>query len=126
MKRLMTIFFLGLAMSFSIAAAADDSSTLRVVRVQTDDVGAYIAQLTEGKKLINAVNDKFTIRAWQATFAGDATGSIIVGVEYPGSFGEFAVAWEKLVADPKVGAWLSGLSTLRAITSDTLYNEFSL
>jgi hypothetical protein len=126
MKSLMTVLLLGLIMSFSITAVADDGSTLRVVRVQTDDVAAYIAQLSEGKKLINAVNDRFTIRAWQATFAGEATGSVIVGVEYPGSFGEFAVAWEKLVADPKVGSWLGGLSSLRSIVSDSLYNEFSL
>ena len=126
MKKYITMIVVSLTIVLSMSAVADDTSTLRVVRVQTDDVGAYIAQLSEGKKLINAVNDRFTIRAWQATFAGEATGSVIVGVEYPGSFGEFAVAWEKLVADPKVGSWLGGLSSLRSIVYDSLYNEFSL
>ena len=126
MRKLITVMFLCMVMSLSLTAVADDHSTLRVVRVQTDDVGAYVAQLSEGKKLIKAVDDKFTIRSWQATFAGEATGAVIVGIEYPGSFGEFAMAWEKLVADPTVGAWLGGLSGLRTIVSDSLYNEFPL
>jgi hypothetical protein len=126
MRKLITVMFLCMVMSLSLTAVADDHSTLRVVRVQTDDVGAYVAQLSEGKKLIKAVDDKFTIRSWQATFAGEATGAVIVGIEYPGSFGEFAMAWEKLVADPMVGAWLGGLSGLRTIVSDSLYKEFQL
>lgn len=126
MRKLITVMLLGMMMSLSMTAVAGDHSTLRVVRVQTDDAGAYVAQLSEGKKLIKAVDDKFTIRSWQATFAGEATGAVIVGIEYPGSFGEFAMAWEKLVADPAVGAWLGGLSGLRTIVSDSLYNEFPL
>jgi len=126
MKKLLTAIFLGLTMSLSITAMAEDHATLRVVQVETDDVAAYVARLTEGKKLIKAADEKFTIRAWQATFAGDATGVVIVGVDYPGSFGEFAMAWENLIADPAVGAWLGGLSELRSISSDSLYNEFAL
>lgn len=126
MKRLVTVLFLGLTMLYSVTVAADDGSTLRVAVIQTSDAGGYIAQLAEGKKLIHAVDKKFTIRAWQATFAGDATGTVIVGVEYPGSFGEFGVAWEKLISDPAVGAWLTGLSSLRTIVSDSIYNEYPL
>jgi hypothetical protein len=126
MRKLITVILFGLTMSLSITAMADEHSTLRVVQVHTDDVGAYVAQLSEGKKLITAADRKFTIRAWQATFAGEAAGAVIVAVEYPGSFGEFAMAWDKLVADPAVGNWLGGLSGLRTIVSDSLYNEFSL
>ncbi|NCF73820.1 MAG: hypothetical protein GWP67_09990 [Gammaproteobacteria bacterium] len=126
MKKLMTVILLGLTMSLSIPAVADDHSTLRVVVVQTDDIGAYVAQLSKGKKLIQAIDSKFTVRVWQATFAGEATGAVIVGVEYPGSFGDFAMAWEKMTADPAVAAWLGGLSEIRTIVSDSLYNEFPL
>ena len=126
MRTLITVILLGLTMSLSITAMADEHSTLRVVQVDTDDVGAYVAQLSEGKKLIRATDQKFIIRAWQATFAGEAAGAVIVAVEYPGSFGEFAMAWDKLVADPSVGKWLGGLSGLRTIVSDSLYNELSL
>lgn len=126
MRKLITVILLGLTMSLSITAMADEHATLRVVQVQTDDVGGYFAQLSEGKKLIKVANNKFVIRAWQATFAGEATGAVIVAIEYPGSFGEFAMAWEKLIADPTVGGWLGGLSGLRTIVSDSLYNEFPL
>jgi hypothetical protein len=126
MKRLLTVLVLSLTIMYSVTVAAVDGSTLRVVVVQTSDAEGYIAQLTEGKKLIDAVDKKFTIRAWQATFAGDATGTVIVGVEYPGSFGEFGVAWEKLISDPAVGGWLAGLSGLRTIVSDSIYNEYPL
>lgn len=126
MRKLITVILLGLSMSLPITALADGHSTLRVVQVQSDDVGAYIAQLGKGKKLISAVDSKFTLRAMQATFAGEAAGGVIVVVEYPGSFGEFAMAWDKLMADPAVGAWLGGLSGLRRIASDSLYSEFPL
>ena len=117
---------LSFTMALSFSAVADDTSTLRVIRVQTDDVGAYIAQLSEGKKLIKAVDGKFNLRAWQATFAGDSTGAVIVAVEYPGSFGEFATAWDKVTADSAVRSWLGGLSGLRTLVSDSLYREYEL
>lgn len=126
MSKLVNVLLVSLIMSLSLTALADEHSTLRVVRVQTTDVGAYVTQLREGKKLIKAADSKFTIRAWQATFAGDATGAVIVAVEYPGSFGEFAAAWDKLTADPAVSTWLGGLSGLRTIISDSIYNEFPL
>ncbi len=126
MRKLISVILLGLSISLPIAAVADDHSTLRVVQVQADDVGAYIAQLSKGKSLISEVDSKFTLRAIQATFAGEAAGNVIVVVEYPGSFGEFAMAWDKLMADPAVGAWLGGLSELRRIASDSLYTEFPL
>ena len=126
MKKYITMILLSLTMVLSMSAVADDTSTLRVVRVQTDDVGAYIAQLSEGKKLINAVDENFTIRAWQATFAGDETGAVIVAISYPGSFSEYAMGWEKLMANAAISSWLGGLSGLRTIVSDSLYKEHAL
>jgi hypothetical protein len=67
-----------------------------------------------------------TMRAWRATFAGDATGAVIVGLEYPGSLADFATAWQKIQEDKSVSKWLSGLSGLRRIVSDSLYNEISI
>jgi hypothetical protein len=66
------------------------------------------------------------MRAWRATFAGDATGAVIVGLEYPGSLADFATAWQKIQEDKSVSKWLSGLSGLRRIVSDSLYNEISI
>ena len=126
MKRLIASILLGLTLSLSTAVFADGHSTLRVVMVDTDDAAAYTAQLKEGSRLIKKVAPKMTMRAWRATFAGNATGAVIVGLEYPGSLADFATAWEKIQADKSVSKWLSGLSGLRTIISDSLYNEISI
>jgi hypothetical protein len=126
MKRLIASILLGLTLSLSTAVFADGLSTLRVVMVDTDDAAAYTAQLKEGSRLIKKVAPKMTMRAWRATFAGNATGTVIVGLEYPGSLADFATAWEKIQADKSVSKWLSGLSGLRTIVSDSLYNEISI
>ena len=126
MTKLITCILLGLIASLSTAAFADEHSTLRVVVVQTDDVGAYTAQLSEGNKMLTRVDSNFTMRAWQATFSGDTTGSVIVAVEYPGSLSDFAQAWEKALADEALAEWLAGLSGLRTIVSDSLYDELPL
>ena len=126
MKRLITSILLGLTLSLSTAVFADGHSTLRVVAVDTDDAAAYITQLKEGSRLIKKIAPKMTMRAWRATFAGDATGAVIVGLEYPGSLADFATAWEKIQEDKSVSKWLSGLSGLRRIVSDSLYNEISI
>jgi hypothetical protein len=120
------IALLVLMASLSTVAFADGHSTLRVVVVQTDDVGAYVAQLSEGKRMIARIDPKMTMRAWQATFSGNTTGSVVVALEYPGSLSEFAVGWEKALADEALTEWLAGLSGLRTIISDSLYNELSL
>ena len=126
MKRLIASILLGLTLSLSTAVFADGHSTLRVVMVDTDDAAAYTAQLKEGSRLIKKVAPKMAMRAWRATFAGNATGAVIVGLEYPGSLADFATAWEKIQADKSVSKWLSGLSGLRTIVSDSLYNEISI
>ena len=80
----------------------------------------------EGRAIIAKVDPKFTLRAWQATFAGERTGAIAVAVEYPGDFAAFATAWSRLVSDKAVSEWLCGLSGLRTIASDSLYQEIGL
>ena len=101
-------------------------STLRVVAVETDNVKAYADEIGNGRKIMEGINSKMTLRAWQATFAGGNTGNVVVALEYPGSLAEFAVAWEQLLADEKMAKWLSGLSGLRTIVSDSLYTEIAL
>jgi len=126
MKKLMAVILLGITLSFSTAVLADELSTLRVVVVHTDDAAAYIAHLNKGRMLIKAITPKMTIRAWQATFSGDTTGAMIVGLEYPGSLANFATAWEKVQADKSILEWFAGLDGLRKIVSDSLYNEIAI
>lgn len=128
MKSLILGAFLVAALWFvaSVPAYAADGSTLRAVAVDTANPQAYAEQIKKGKAIIAQVDPKFTVRAWQATFAGERTGAIVVAVEYPGDFAAFATAWTRLVSDKAVSEWLVGLSAMRTIASDSLYQEIGL
>jgi hypothetical protein len=110
----------------SAPAYAGDGSTLRVVAVETSNPQAYAEEIKKGRAIIAKVDPKFTLRAWRGTFAGDRTGAIAVAVEYPGDFAAFATAWTRLTSDKAVSDWLNGLSGLRTIASDSLYQEIGL
>lgn len=126
MKALLTAVLFALATSLSAVTFADGHSTLRVVAVDTTDANAYIAELRKGKKMIMKVDSKMSMRAWRATFAGPTAGTVIVALEYPGALSDFAGAWEKTLADKNMASWLDGLSGLRTIISDSLYQEIPL
>lgn len=126
MKTFITALIFAITTSFSATSFADGHTTLRVVAVSTSDVEAYVAELGKGKQMMAKLTPKMVMRAWQATFAGEETGAVIVSLEYPGSISAFATAWEKTLADKKMAAWLKGLGGLRELVSDSLYRELSI
>ena len=126
MKTLFTALVFAVLASLSVTALADGHTTLRVVSVSTDDIGAYVAELRKGKQMMAKLSPKMEMRAWQATFAGEEAGSVIVALEYPGSLSAFATAWEKTLADKKMAEWLEGLGGVRELVSDSIYRELSL
>ena len=125
MRTLITALVFAITTSLSAASFADGHTTLRVVSVKTSDADAYVAQLTKGKQMMAKVAPKMVMRAWQATFAGQEAGTVIVSLEYPGSISAFASAWEKTLADKDMAAWLKGLGSMREVVSDSLYRELS-
>ena len=125
MRTLITALVFAITTSLSAASFADGHTTLRVVSVKTSDAEAYVAQLSKGKQMMAKVAPKMVMRAWQATFAGQEAGTVIVSLEYPGSISAFASAWEKTLADKDMAAWLKGLGSLREVVSDSLYRELS-
>ncbi len=128
MKNLILAALLLVTASFvpSAPALAAEGTILRVVAIETSDAAAYAAELKKGRALITQVDPKFKLRAWQATFAGDNTGRIVVAVEYPGDLAAFGGAWTRLLSNEAVGKWLGGLSGMRKIVSDSLYQEIAL
>ncbi len=125
MRTLITALVFAITTSLSAASFADGHTTLRVVSVKTSDAEAYVAQLSKGKQMMAKVAPKMVMRAWQATFAGQEAGTVIVSLEYPGSISAFASAWEKTLADKDMAAWLKGLGSMREVVSDSLYRELS-
>ena len=126
MKTFLACLTLTLLIVFALPAFADDHSTMRVVVVETDDVDAYVEQLKIGNKLIRAQDENWNMTAWQSTFSGSTTGSVIVAVQYPGGLADFAAAWEKNMMNDDITEWLEGLGDLRTIVSDSLYAEMPL
>ena len=126
MKTLLASMTLALATVLAFPVLADDHSTLRVVSVETENVERYIAQLKTGKKLIQAQDANWSMSAFQSTFAGPNTGSVIVAVQYPGGLSDFARAWEANMANEEISSWLASLGDLRTIVSDSLYVEHPL
>ena len=126
MKTLIAAVLFAITTSFSAVTLADGHTTMRVVAVSTDDVDAYVPEMRKGKQMIAKIAPKMEMRAWQATFAGDNTGAVVVTLQHPGSLSAFATAWEKTLADKKMAAWLGGLGSLRELVADSLYQELSL
>ncbi len=126
MKKLTAVVLFVFASSFAMLGQADNHATLRVVTVETDNVQAYVEELEKGKAIMAQVDKRMLLRAWVATFAGDQTGTVIVSLEYPGSFADFAGAWQRITENEAMAAWLSGLSEVRALVSDSLYRELSI
>jgi hypothetical protein len=62
------------------------------------------------------------IRVWQATYAGDNTGSVVVSVEYP-NLEALAKDFGLMRNDADLRAWLQGLAKIRKVVSDSIYEE---
>jgi uncharacterized protein YbaA (DUF1428 family) len=121
-KRLVGILVLALLLCAVAPALAADTVVLRVVAVQTDNLDGYLKEIEKGKTLLKRLGSPAIVRVWQARFAGENAGSVVVGVEYP-SLAAFATAEAKVSADAEYQAWIKGLSKLRKVVSDSLYNE---
>jgi hypothetical protein len=105
-----------------VLATSAEATVLRVVMVETSDVAAYMGQLNALKGRMQRMGLKSTVRAWRARFAGPNAGAIVVAVEYP-DLATFAAEDAKIAADAEYQTTLKGMSQMRSIVSDSLYEE---
>jgi hypothetical protein len=112
----------GLAAIARPLAAAD--TALRIVVVQTADPAAYTAEIERGAAMMAAAGSPARIRVWQARFAGDEAGTVVVSVEYP-SLAALAADDALFAGNADVRAWLKGLDAIRTIVSDSIYRELT-
>ena len=98
------------------------AAVLRVVVVQTADPAAYAAAIAEGQEMLTGLGSEATIRVWQARFAGQDAGAVVASIEWP-SMSAMAADDELMAGSDEMRAWLAGLSELRTIVSDSLYQE---
>jgi hypothetical protein len=109
--------------ALSNAALAQKATVLRVIRVKTDNVAAYVAEIEKGRQLQKSLGSSAQIRVWQARFAGPDAGAVVVSIEYP-SMAAYVADEAKVDASAEYQTWLKGLNKIRTIVSDSLYNEW--
>ncbi len=100
------------------------AAVLRVVAVQTADPAVYAAAIAEGQEILTGLGSEATIRVWQARFAGEDTGSIVAVIEWP-SMSAMAADDELMAGSDEMRGWLAGLSGMRTISSDSLFQEIT-
>jgi len=116
------VVVVGMMLGMSQATHAQKATVLRVVRIQTDDVAAYLQGLERGKGVMKKLGLTQSIRVWRAQFAGSDAGSVVVTIEYP-DMASFAAADAKTSADPEYQEWLKSMLKVRKVVSDSIYRE---
>ena len=104
------------------SAETDDAAALAEARV----LAARAAQgdAARAAAILDGLRARETVRAWQATLAGQAAGTVLVGIEYP-SLAAFAESTAKIQEDAEWQKLIAGLDGIRTIQSSSLYRNIS-
>ncbi len=103
MKRMLAqcvVIFGGALLLAQAAQAADAPKVLNVlsVKVKSGQEDAYLAQVKKLNGIIKRLDTGGTMRVWRATQAGDSSGTLYIGIEYP-NLEAFAKGMTKTNAD---------------------------
>ncbi len=96
----------------------------RVIVIQTNDVSAYLHEVTALQELFKKAGSPLNLRVWRATFAGNEAGTIIVDIEYP-NFAALAKGYELQRTNPDIVAAMKKIGGMRKIVSDNLYEQIT-
>jgi hypothetical protein len=111
MKRILAIgmMVLGVVVLAQTAQAADPPKVLNVlaVKVKAGQEDAYLQKVKALNAIMTRLQTGGTMRIWRATQAGEASGTLYVGIEYPNleSFAKGSAMasaddeWRKLVRE---------------------------
>jgi hypothetical protein len=117
---------LGLAFAPRAAAAAHHEPVIQVVTVEVaaGQMEAYKAELKKLAAVIARIDATARLRAWEATAAGEDTGTVLVGVEYANE-----AAWAddsaKTQSDPEWNKIVAGLAGMRTVVSTSIWRDVS-
>jgi len=89
------------------------------VRVKPGQLGAYLAKIEQLRKISQRLGTTNNMRAWQATAAGEATGTVVVGVIYK-DLATYAAESTKTQGDAEWQKLVAGLDDMRTIVSTVL------
>lgn len=86
------------------------------VQVKPGRLDAYLAKLDKLREISTRLGASNTMRVWQATAAGDATGTVVVGVIYK-DLAAYAADSTKIQADAEWQKLVAGLDDMRTVVS---------
>ena len=92
------------------------------VRVNPGKLGQYLGKIKQLSAMMERMGVPATMRVWQATLAGDGTGTVLISTEYA-NLAAFAEASTKIRGDKEWQNVVAGLSDIRTIVSNSLYQE---
>jgi len=120
--RLKTLLLTAAAAVLCSVSMAVWSATMRVIVVETDNVERYATEVKRGMGILKKIGSTGEVRILRSTFAGPETGTIVVVVEYE-SLAAMGQDEAKIMGSAEYQTWLAGLSMIRKIVSDSIYQE---
>ncbi len=108
----------------SKAIASDRVLQVVAVQVEPGELDTYLGKIKQLNEITKRLGTQGTTRVWRATLAGDATGTVVVGLEFP-SLAAFAETSKKLQADAEWQKLIDSLAGIRTLVSQSLYEEIS-
>lgn len=122
-KHSLLILFVGLLGGmFSVSAAAQAVLQSVTVRVAPGQMDAYLGSVEKLQGVLDRVGGGATVAVWQATLAGPASGTTMVGVSYP-SLESYAAVTRKAQADGEWQRIVGGLDGVRTLVSTSLLSS---
>jgi hypothetical protein len=117
------LFSLVLWLGVSLGASADDTVlSAAAVRVNPGQLDTYVARVGQLQAAMERVGGSGTMRIWQATAAGEATGTVFVVVQYS-SLAAYAESTAKTRADAEFQKLIAGLDDIRTLVGSSLYRN---
>ena len=119
-------FALAMAVAPRAAGAAHHEPVIQVVTVEVapGKRDAYLAEVKKLKAVIARIDAQASVRVWEATAAGEETGNILVGVEYPND-AAWAADSAKTQTDPEWLRIVGGLGGMRTVVSTSVWRDIS-
>ena len=112
------------ALAAPSVASADKVLQAVAVQVKAGKIDDYVGRVSKANGIMARLGIDATMRMWEATLAGDASGTVVVGIEYA-SLSAYADGTTKMQGDSEWQKLLSGLDGIRTILSNSLYREIT-
>lgn len=112
---------LGLVLGLALSSGAWAQAVMQTVTVKVNpgQMAAYQAKVAALQGVMDRVGGGARLQLWNATAAGQATGTTLVAVGYP-SLQSYADTWTKATADKEWQKIMGGLDSIRTVVSSGL------